>query len=115
MSLHKWVIVLPGLLVLIVRTAPAENDPFLQAIEEEAQRVEKISTTPARKEAKPAAVAVDRDDRRAFEEMLKKHKGTFVLYQRLQPKDKAEVFKAYREGADFKTLRKKIVDRRLHQ
>ncbi len=104
--------VLPWL-AAITHTAPADDEAFLKALEEETRRMEASSGVPSAP-ARPAAAAGERTQSE-FEAMLKAHRGTFALYRRLQPKDQAEIFKAYREGADFQTIRQKIVSRRLHQ
>ncbi len=100
-------------LVVIAHPAPAEDDAYLKALEEETRRMEASSGVPSAP-ARPAAAAGERTQSE-FEAMLKAHRGTFALYRKLQPKDQAEIFKAYREGADFQSIRQKIVSRRLHQ
>ena len=65
--------------------------------------------------AEPARRAGTRKDRAGFEAELKRHKGTYSFYRTLLEKDKAEVYKAYQEGADFARIRRMIISRRLHR
>ncbi len=97
---------------MLAQSARADDDAYLKALEAETHKMSEISEV-----APPPEQPVVTGERThaAFEAMLRKHKGTYALYRRLLPKDRAEIFKAYREGADFKTLRHKIVSRRLHQ
>jgi hypothetical protein len=71
-------------------------------------------TSPVRGSA-DSDVAESRGDRAGFESELRKHKGTYSFYQTLLEKDKAEIYKAYREGASFAKIRKMIISRKLHR
>ncbi len=100
-------------LVVVAQPVQADDDAFMRALEEETRRMEE-STAVLSAPPSPTA-STDERTQATFEAMLKEHRGTFALYRRLQPKDQAEIYKAYREGADFQTIRRKIVSRRLHQ
>ncbi|WP_456374686.1 hypothetical protein [Thiolapillus sp.] len=51
-----------------------------------------------------------------FERVLKaKAKGTYSFYESLMEKDKAEVFKAYREGTSMSRIRRLIINRKMNR
>ena len=53
---------------------------------------------------------------REFEAMLeRKQKGTYSIYKSLLEKDKAEVYKAFSSGASMWTVRRMIIDRKMHR
>lgn len=97
---------------MIASSAFSAEDDYLQALEAEAEKLSSPSV-----EVEPAAVpeTESKSDRDRFESELEKHKGTYSFYRKLQEKDKAEVFKAYREGASIAEIRRMIVDRRMHR
>ncbi len=105
----RLLLAISGLLPLAA--ASEEDDAYLQALEAEAARIE----APEMSETEPAETGGERKDRAGFEAELKKHQGTYSFYRALLEKDKAEVYKAYREGADFARIRKMIISRRLHR
>ncbi len=100
--------------VLAVSWAHAEEDDYLRALEAEAERIDAPEPPRPGRNA-DSGVAENRGDRAAFESELQKHKGTYSFYQTLLEKDKAEVYKAYREGASFAKIRKMIISRKLHR
>ncbi len=106
------------LALLCLPVQALSDDDFLRAVEEEAARVEAVTEGPAESgtSAQEApATAEERGSRAEFEERLKKYRGTYSFYQTLLEKDKAEVYKAYREGASFARIRRMIVNRKLHR
>jgi len=55
-------------------------------------------------------------DQREFESLLKmKHRGTYSIYASLLEKDKAEVYKAFHSGASMRSVRRMIIDRKMHR
>jgi hypothetical protein len=96
--------------------ATAEEDPYLSALSKEAQKVEVEGKT-TQSESDEAAVSEDGYlDLQMFEEDLKaRYKGSYTFYQRLPRRTREEVFVEYRDGASIDEIRKKIMDRFLHQ
>jgi hypothetical protein len=93
--------------------ATADEEAYLKALEEEAARIG--STETALQPSLPAVSQRERGSREQFERELQKHKGTYSFYKTLLEQDKAEVYKAFLEGADFAQLRKLIIARKLHR
>jgi len=88
------------------------GDDYLESLEAEARKLGPVA--PAVQPEKSAEQTRE-GDRAAFEAKLAKYKGTYSFYRKLQEKDRAEVFKAYEEGADFARIRRMIIDRRMHR
>ena len=98
------------MITVLLASAVHAGDAYLEVLEAEARKL-----APGRPAARAAATTSESGDRAAFEAELKKHKGTYSFYGKLQEKDRAEVFKAYEEGASFSRIRKMIIDRNLHR
>ena len=93
----------------------AAEDPYLSAISVEAEKVDAAAQptldSPAPQPANDGGV-----DLRAFEEDLKaRYKGSYTFYVKLPQRSREEIFQEYRDGASIETLRKKIMDRFMHQ
>ncbi len=101
------------MLVLSASAVGAAEDDYLRAVEEEAQRVEMPRIE--NEAATSSDEAEVRGSRADFEAELKQYRGTYSFYQALMEKDKAEVYKAYREGASFSRLRRMIISRKLNR
>jgi hypothetical protein len=97
-------------------SATAEEDPYLSALSKEAQKVE-VEDQTTQSESDEAAVSEDGNlDMQMFEEDLKaRYKGSYTFYQKLPRRTREEVFVEYRDGASIDEIRKKIMDRFLHQ
>ena len=95
-----------SMILLIAGSRAGAVDDYLQALEAEAQRLAPLEQS---------AHSPDKGDRERFEAELKKHKGTYSIYSKLQEKDRAEVFKSWQEGATFPELRRMIINRSLHR
>ncbi|MEJ2395432.1 MAG: hypothetical protein P8045_02660 [Candidatus Thiodiazotropha sp.] len=104
------------LMVAVSFFATAEEDPYLSALSKEAQKVEVEGQT-TQSESDEAAVSEDGNlDLQMFEEDLKaRYKGSYTFYQKLPRRTREEVFVEYRDGASIDEIRKKIMDRFLHQ
>lgn len=94
-----------------VSLAFAEDD-FLRLVEEE---VRKLGPPQAVDATDAVAEPRSESDRSQFESELARHKGTYSFYKKLLESDKAEVFKAYQEGASFSQIRRLIINRSLHR
>lgn len=93
----------------------AEDDDYLSALNQEAQKVDAkeaaVSTSASSANAEQKAVS-----RVAFEAELKeKYAGSAVFYSKLSPGSQEEIFLEYQDGATIAELRKKIMDRFLHR
>ncbi|WP_456406962.1 hypothetical protein [Thiolapillus sp.] len=93
------------------------EEEYLKYIEAEASRL----AEPARPVI-PNAGKVTTDKEAAqlsqseFEALLKaKQRGTYSFYESLLENDKAEVYKAFSAGADWRKIRRMIIDRKLHR
>lgn len=104
------------LLATVSLFATAEEDPYLSALSKEALKVEVAGQT-TQSELNEAAVSEDGNlDLQMFEEDLKaRYKGSYTFYQKLPRRSREEVFVEYRDGASIDEIRKKIMDRFLHQ
>lgn len=93
----------------------AEEDPYLSAISIEAAKVETTAQpTLDKPDAQPAGE--DGLNMQSFEEDLKaRYKGSYTFYEKLPRRTREEVFLEYRDGASIDEIRKKIMDRFLHQ
>ena len=92
----------------------AEVDPYLSAISQEAQKVETPAAPAVTETGEPGTD--DGLSLQAFEEDLKaRYKGRYTFYQKLPRRTREEVFQEYRDGASIDEIRKKIMDRFLHQ
>jgi hypothetical protein len=111
MSEHAFGLLLFMFSMIASAVFSAEDD-YLQALEAEAEKL-----APPSGERRPAAAVITkvRGDRERFESEIGKYKGTYSFYKRLQEKDRAEVFKAYQEGASIAKIRRMIVDRIMHR
>ncbi len=111
MSLHAVAMV--SLVISMSLSAAADaGDDYLESLEAEARKLGPVAPAV---QPETSAEQNGRGDRAGFEAELAKHKGTYSFYRKLQEKDKAEVFKAYEEGADFARIRRMIIDRRMHR
>jgi hypothetical protein len=96
--------------------ASAEEDPYLSAISQEVQKLENESQPTLSQPGEAAASEDGSLDLRAFEEDLRaRYKGSYTFYQKLPRRTREEVFIEYRDGASIDDIRKKIMDRFLHQ
>lgn len=94
----------------------AEEDPYLSAISQEAQKVEAATQPTLSGDDKPEAPADGGLNIQAFEEDLKtRYKGSYTFYQKLPRRSREEVFLEYRDGASIDEIREKIMDRFLHR
>ena len=102
------------LLAVSALCAVAEEDPYLSAISQEAEKVETPSSPAPTEAGGPAAQ--DGLNLQSFEEDLKaRYKGSYTFYQKLPRRSREEVFQEYRDGASIDEIRKKIMDRFLNQ
>ncbi len=104
-----------------VATAVAADDAYLELLDREATKVERVPTDTAgdggagsdRAEQRPVAQA--RPSRDHFEALLQhQHVGTYSFYRKLPERSREEIFLDYGDGASMEALREKIVDRYLH-
>ncbi len=110
MSLHTAGMASLVVSMFLSSSAVAGGD-YLELLEAEAQKL-----APGEPAVQPEAPGeFNRGDRADFEAELAKHKGTYSFYRKLPEKDRAEVFKAYREGAGFVRIRRMIIDRGMHR
>jgi hypothetical protein len=94
----------------------AEEDPYLSAISQEAKKVVVPSQPDSAEPGESATPLVGELDLRAFEEDLKaRYKGSYTFYTKLPRRTQDEIFLEYRDGASMDEIRKKIMDRFLHQ
>ncbi len=98
----------------ILSSAAVAGDDYLESLEAEAE-AQKLAPVESAVQPEAPAESGNRGDRADFEAGLAKHKGTYSFYRKLPEKDRAEVFKAYGEGADFARIRRMIIDRSLHR
>lgn len=96
--------------------ACAEDDPYLSAISQEAKKVE-AEAQPTLVEPGESGTQTDGGlNLQAFEEDLKaQYKGSYTFYRKLPRRTREEIFLEYRDGASIDEIRKKIMDRFLHQ
>lgn len=100
----------------ILSSAAVAGDDYLESLEAEAEaEAQKLAPVESAVQPEAPAESGNRGDRADFEAGLAKHKGTYSFYRKLPEKDRAEVFKAYGEGADFARIRRMIIDRSLHR
>lgn len=108
-----------GLLLMLFMSGGllAEEDPYLSAISQEADKVEADSQTTLSEPGETSGqTEEDGLSLQAFEEDLKtRHKGSYTFYQKLPRRSREEVFQEYRNGASIDELRKTIMDRFLHR
>lgn len=92
---------------------PAQQDPYLQALEGEIEKVEPNaigdeSTFVSTPESRHESAMV----RERFETMLQqRYAGTFSFYARLPERSRQAIVAEYRRGADIRQLRQLIIDR----
>jgi hypothetical protein len=106
-------------LVLGLALAPviAAEDPYLQALENEVEKVEHAVVAPDA----PAAASTDANlvsdaARTQFEGTLReRYTGTYEFYRKLPERSRQEIFDHYQHGASIADVRKKIIDRLLQQ
>ncbi len=107
-----------GVLLTVVGglSVMAEEDPYLSAISQEAKKVE-AEVQPTLSESGETLVPEDDGlSLQAFEEDLKaRYMGSYTFYLKLPKRTREEVFLEYRDGASIDEIRKKIMDRFLHQ
>jgi hypothetical protein len=94
----------------------AEEDPYLSAISQEAQKVEVETQPTLNGTGEPVSAAEDGLSLQAFEEDLKtRDKGSYAFYLK-QPKRRREAaFPEYRGGASINEIREKIMGPFLNQ
>jgi len=93
----------------------AAEDPYLSAISVEAEKVD-AAAQPTLDSPAPQPTNDGGVDLRAFEEDLKaRYKGSYTFYAKLPQRSREEIFQEYRDGASIDALRKKIMDRFMHQ
>ncbi len=103
------------LLVCVTGTCAAEDD-YLSTLSREAEKVEADVQPTVTETGEPAAPTESGLNLQAFEEDLKaRYKGSYTFYQKLPKRTREEVFLEYRDGASMDEIRKKIMDRFLHQ
>ena len=104
------------LLCLPISTgAIAAEDPYLSAISVEAEKVD-AATQPTLDSPEPQQGSDDGASLRSFEDDLKaRYKGSYTFYVKLPQRSREEIFLEYRDGASIDEIRKKIMDRFLHQ
>lgn len=93
------------------------EDAYLSELAAEVEKVEEraIDGTADDEYSGDAAEGATDADREAFERQLKKHYlGSYGFYRKLPERSRQEVFEEYRQGADMKELRRKIINRLLH-
>jgi len=102
-----------GVFVMSFSVSAAEDDDYLKALTQEADKVGKTVAT----ESGGSGSGVQGDaSRQSFESELKeKYAGSAVFYSKLPPATQEEIFLEYRSGASIAELRKKIMDRFLHR
>jgi hypothetical protein len=96
--------------------AVAAEDPYLQALESEAGKIDSAAA-----EAGPSAAAISGGaaqaptaSRSQFEATLQaRYTGTFEFYRKLPERSRQEIFEHYQHGASIEDVRKKIIDRLL--
>jgi len=95
--------------------AMAAEDPYLSAISLEAKKVDAAAQpTLDSPESEPASDGGL--DLQSFEGDLKaRYKGSYTFYVKLPQRSREEIFQEYRDGASIDEIRKKIMDRFLHQ
>ncbi|MCW8908921.1 MAG: hypothetical protein OQL28_16900 [Sedimenticola sp.] len=104
-----------GVFVMSFSVSAAEDDDYLKALSQEADKVGNTVTT---EDAAASATAGARGgvSRQLFETELKeKYAGSAVFYSKLPSATQEEIFLEYRSGASIAELRKKIMDRFLHR
>jgi hypothetical protein len=109
---HRLLAVAISGMLLVPGVPLAEQDPYLQALEGEVEKVEPneigedaafVSTPESRQEA--AMV------RERFETMLQqRYAGTYSFYARLPERSRQAIVAEYRQGADIRQLRQMIID-----
>lgn len=99
--------------MLAAPAAPAEQDPYLQTLEGEVDKLEpngvgEESASTSTPESRQEATLV----RDRFESMLQqRYAGTYSFYTRLPERSRQEIVGEYRHGADIRQLRQMIIDR----
>mgnify|MGYP006921591418 CR=1 FL=1 len=102
-----------GVFVISFSVSAAEDDDYLKALTQEA---DKVGRTVATESGGAGAGAQGEASRQVFESELKeKYAGSAVFYSKLPPATQEEIFLEYRSGASIAELRKKIMDRFLHR
>lgn len=107
-----------ALFVLVVLQLPAlAEDAYLDALEAEAARISGPQQVIQPGPGDATSEDVGGSDQRAiFEKLLRsRYKGTWSFYQSLPEKDKAEVLKAFQEGASMREIRRMIINRKMHR
>lgn len=88
-----------------------EEDDYLSALQQEADKVDERAAGVASAEAVSGRLS-----RESFESELKeKYAGSAVFYSKLEPGSQEEIYREYQSGATISQLRKKIMDRFLHR
>lgn len=103
-----------GVFVMSFSVCAAEDDDYLKALTQEADKVG--SSGAAGSGVATTDGAQGGVSRQAFESELKqKYAGSAVFYSKLPPATQEEIFLEYQSGASISQLRKKIMDRFLHR
>lgn len=101
-------------LLLSAGSGWSADDPYLQALDAEVDKVESHPVDVAHLSAADAAAAAA--SREAFELLLRdRYAGTFVFYNKLPERSRQEIFDEYAGGASITGVRKKIIDRLLQR
>lgn len=104
-----------GVFVMSFSVCAAEDDDYLKALTQEADKVDNLAA-PGNGVAAETGGVRGGVSRQAFESELKqKYAGSAVFYGKLSAATQEEIFLEYRSGASISELRKKIMDRFLHR
>ncbi|MCW8890519.1 MAG: hypothetical protein OQL20_07665 [Sedimenticola sp.] len=114
-SLRAVLVLFLSVFVIPFSLAVAEDDDYLSALNQEAQKVG-AKATGTGTTGRTDGSGMSSISREAFEAELKeKYAGSAVFYSKLPPGSQEEIFLEYQDGATIAELRKKIMDRFLHR
>ena len=123
----RWCNMLVLAWVACMNSVYGAEDDYLKSLEAEAAKIDKgallLEEQAQEKNAGQNSVhqpGVTPDEahmakKRAFEALLRSHKGTYSVYQSLIEKDREEVFRAFEQGKSLSDVRQMIVDRKMHR
>ena len=112
-----WVkmVLIVSVFVIQFSVMAAGDDDYLNALNQEAQKVGEKDATP---EGSGSAGEINGNSvsRDVFEAELKeKYAGSSLFYGKLPEAAQEEIYLEYRDGVSISVLRKKIMDRFLHR
>ena len=127
MTRGKWCSMLIVIGVVCTNIAFGVDDDYLKILEAEAAKIDTgalLLEKPAQEKNvgqgsvhQPGVIPneANRVKDGTFEAFLRKHMGTYSVYQSLIEKDREEVFRAFKQGRSFSDVRQMIVDRKMHR